>query len=274
MRFTQSFKLSVFLVLPLFFTLTGCAKHVSHDAPVGNTFRYALNVEPTTFDPVEIEDVPTGDLLQNVYEGLVEWTPKNTLAPAIAESWSVSKDGRTYTFKIRPGVKFHSGKVVTAADVVYSLSRGFQPRLASPVALTYLGDIVGAADVASGKTTILAGVKEIDPSTVAITITKPKAYWVNVLTYPTAFIVNQDAVSKNPDGKVTELNEDGTGPFVLTSYMRGQSVTLKAFTGYLAGAPSSTWSICRPAWSATMKLIRFFQSRFSSFLSRPPNIFT
>jgi ABC-type oligopeptide transport system substrate-binding subunit len=196
-----------------------------------------MQVEPTTFDPAEVQDVPTGDLLQNVYEGLVKWTPDNKLAPAVAASWSVSKDGRTYTFKIRPRVKFHSGKVVSADDVAYSIARGFDPKLASPVAITYLGDIVGAQDAASGKATSLSGIKVIDRSTISITIIKPKAYWLNVLTYPTAFILNKDAVNKDAGGRVTAENEDGTGPFSLTSYIPGQSIDLKANPSYWAGPP-------------------------------------
>jgi len=219
------------------FGFSGCAKHAQSSGPVGNIFRYALTTEPTTFDPVEVQDVPTEDLLQNVYEGLVRETATNTLEPALASSWTLSADGRTYTFKIRPGVKFHSGKVVTADDVVYSLTREFDPKLASPVAISYLGDIVGAADVSSGKTTVLSGVKAIDPSTVSITIKEPKAYWINVLTYPCAYILNKDAVDKDPNGSVTANNEDGTGPFRIASYIRGQSVDLTAFPGYWDGAP-------------------------------------
>jgi oligopeptide transport system substrate-binding protein len=224
----------VFLICVL---TSGCGNHVVTIGPSNNTLRYALLSEPTTFDPAVVEDGTTIDLLQNIYEGLVEWTPANKLAPAIATSWTISPNGKTYTFKIRPGVKFHSGSTVTAADVAYSITRCLSPSLASPVAITYLGDIVGASDYANGKAKSVAGIKVIDTQTVAITISKPKAYWINVLTYPTAYILNQDAVKKNADGKVTDLNEDGTGPFTLVSYTRGQSVDLKAFPDYWNGAP-------------------------------------
>jgi ABC-type transport system substrate-binding protein len=225
--------LSVFTLL----ALTGCAKHEKVIAPQNNTLRYALLSEPTTFDPAVVEDGTTIDMLQNLYEGLVEWTPKNTLAPALASSWTISPDGKTYTFKIRPGVHFHSGIVVTAQDVVYSIRRSLDPKLASPVAMTYLGDLVGAADYSSGKSSILAGVKAIDPATVQFTITKPKAYWINVLTYPTAYILNKNAVDRDPQKNVTYQNEDGTGPFTIKSYIRGESVDLAAFPNYWAGAP-------------------------------------
>jgi ABC-type transport system substrate-binding protein len=230
-------RIAILLSALLLLLLPGCSKHQQSIGPQNNTLRYALLSEPTTFDPALVQDGTTIDMLQNIYEGLVEWTPQNTLAPAIASSWRVSKDGKTYTFKIRKGVKFHSGKVVTADDVVFSIARSLAPQLDSPVALTYLGDIVGAADFATGKAKELAGVKAVDLSTVQITISKPKAYWINVLTYPTAYILNKETVSKDPDGKVTDQNEDGTGPFELCSYVRGQAVDLKANPSYWAGTP-------------------------------------
>jgi oligopeptide transport system substrate-binding protein len=217
--------------------LSGCSKRSQTVGPVRNTLRYCLMAEPTTFDPAVVQDETTIDVLQNVYEGLIQWNTDNKIAPAIAESWTVSPDGKTFTFKIRPGVKFHSGKVVTADDVAYSMARSLYPKLASPVALGYMSDIVGAADVASGKALLLAGVKVINPLTVSITISKPKAYWLNILTYPTAYILNEEAVDRDPDGKVTDQNEDGTGPFIISNYSRGESVDLKAFPGYWGGAP-------------------------------------
>jgi oligopeptide transport system substrate-binding protein len=224
-------------LLLLLLCLPGCGKRIQAIGPVNNTLRYCLLTEPTTFDPAVVPDGATIDVLQNVYEGLIGWGPDNKITPEVAQSWIVSPDGKTYTFKIRPGVKFHSGKTVTASDVAYSLARSLYPNLASPVALTYMGDIVGAQDVAAGKTKSLAGVKVINPLTVSVTITKPKAYWINILTYPTAYILNKEAVDKDPDGKVTAQNEDGTGPFTLASYEPHESVSLKAFAGYWGGAP-------------------------------------
>lgn len=196
-----------------------------------------MTAEPTTFDPAMVEDGPTIDLLQQIYEGLLQWTPSNTLAPALAQSWSVSSDGRTYTFHLRPGVKFQSGDPVTADDVVASISRSLDPKVASPVGLTYLADVVGAREFNSGAAKKLAGVKALDPLTVQITISKPKAYWLNVLTYPTAYVINPKAVARDPQGRITDKNTDGTGPFRLTSYQSGVSVELAANPAYWQGAP-------------------------------------
>lgn len=203
-----------------------------------NVFRYPIKTSPTTFDPAMVQDGDTIDLLQQVFEGLVQWSPDNKIEPCLATKWDASKNGLTYTFHLRPGVKFQDGSPVTAADVAYSMTRALSPKLASPVALNYLGDIVGAKDVSSGKATALRGVKVVDPMTVAITITQPKAYWIYTLTYPTAYVVSKAEAA--PDAALTDADlakGAGTGPFKVTAYARDSKVTLAANPAYWDGAP-------------------------------------
>ena len=218
--------------------LSGCARSVKTGPSPDNYLRLAMSTEPTTFDPAMVEDGPTIDMLQQIYEGLVQWTPQNTLAPALATSWSVSKDGRTYTFHLRPGVKFQSGDPVTAQAVATSLSRSLARATGSPVGITYLGDIVGAQTFNAGKAKTLSGVKVIDALTIQIAIQQPKAYWLNVLTYPTAYVINPNAVAKDAQGRITDINTDGTGPFKLLSHQSGISVELAANTSYWQGPPA------------------------------------
>src|SRR2546421_12949232 len=80
----------------------------------GNILRYALQTRPTELDPARVEDGDTIDLLQQVYEGLVKWNDKSEVVPNLCETWDLSPDGRTYTFHLRPGVKFHNGRLMKA----------------------------------------------------------------------------------------------------------------------------------------------------------------
>lgn len=211
----------------------GSAKHAS------NVFRVPILASPTTFDPAMVQDGTTIDLLQNVFEGLVQWSPTNRIVPCLADKWTVSPNGLVYTFHLRPGVKFQDGTPVTAQDVFYSMHRALNPKLGSPVALDYLGDIVGAREEMAGKSNALAGVKVLDPQTVAITISKPKAYWIYTLTYPTAYVVSQaeaDA-AQGPMSDTDVAKGAGTGPFRVASYQKDFKVTLAANTGYWDGAP-------------------------------------
>ncbi len=192
---------------------------------------------PTTFDPAMVEDGTTIDMLQQVFEGLVQWTPKNTLAPALATGWTIGNGGRTYTFHLRPGVRFQDGTPVTAQDVYFSLRRALDPKLASPVT-GYLSDIVGADAVAYGKAATLTGVKVLDPETVAITINAPRPYWIYTLTYPTGYVVSPQEA--RPDSVLTDAQVAagaGTGPFRLTRYDKGARVLLAANPAYWGGPP-------------------------------------
>lgn len=208
-------------------------------APANNILRVPLVNSPTTFDPAMVEDGTTIDVLQNVFEGLVQWSSDNKLVPCLAEKWDVSPDGRTYTFHLRPGVKFQDGNPVTAQDVYYSFHRSLDPALHSEPAPVYMSDIVGAAAENSGKAKELAGVKVIDPMTVSITITTPKAYWLDTLTYPTDYIVSKaegDKSNKPMTADIVALGA-GTGPFRVKSYAPDSKVTLTANPNYWDGAP-------------------------------------
>lgn len=213
--------------------------------------RYPLTAEPTTLDPALVRDGPTIDMVQQCYEGLVGWNEKNEVIPlAAAEMPEISKDGKTYTFVIREGAKFHNGRQIVADDIKYSLTRSLDNKLNSPVAMNYLDDIVGAKELFDGKTTELTGVKVIDPKTVQITLVAPRAYFLGKLTYPTGYILPKEEVEK---GEKTEggaftlgpTNSVGSGPFKLKEYAPQTKVVLEANPDYWGGAPKLK-SIERP----------------------------
>lgn len=180
--------------------------------------------EPPTLDPALAGDATSAEYIVEMFSGLVGLNDKLEVVPDIAQKWEVSPDGKTYTFTLRQGVKFHSGKDVKAADFKYSLERACSPKTESTVADTYLGDIVGAADVLSGKSTALSGVQVVDDYTLKITIDAPKAYFLAKLTFPTAFVVNQANVTSG--GKTWTDKLDGTGPFKLKQYNKGTSLIM------------------------------------------------
>jgi oligopeptide transport system substrate-binding protein len=171
----------------------------------------------------------------HVFDGLVQWTTENKLAPALAEKWERSPDGRTFTFHLRPGVKFHNGREVKASDFVYSMNRALRPETRSTVATTYLNDLVGAADVAAGRAKEAKGIAAPDDRTLKLTIDKPKAYFLSKLTYPTAYVVCREAIEAR-GGRIDETNMVGTGPFRLTEYRRGARIVLERNPDYFSGA--------------------------------------
>src|SRR5207253_2812406 len=135
-----------------------------------HVFRYPIIQEPTTLDPAKIQDVYTNELLQNIFEGLVTFDEQNRVVGALSDRWVISPDGKTYTFHLRTNAKFHSpyGRSVTAEDVKYSLERALRPETGSPTAAGYLSGIVGAEEVAAGKSKELSGVTVVESHMVEI----------------------------------------------------------------------------------------------------------
>ena len=101
---------------------------------------------PTSFDPAMVSDVATmTSIIQNVFSGLVNNDKDGKVALDMAADFKVSADGMTYTFTLKDGLKFHSGRAVTSEDFKWSMLRAVNAGLASPVASSYLDDIVGFA---------------------------------------------------------------------------------------------------------------------------------
>jgi ABC-type transport system substrate-binding protein len=205
----------------------------------GNVLRYPLTTEPTSLDPARVEDGTTIDLIQQVFEGLVMWNERNEIAPNLAEKWELSSDGKTYTFHLKKGIKFHNGREVTAEDFKYSLTRACDPKMKSQTVQSYLKDIVGAMDVNAGKATEISGIKVVDPYTLQITLDGIKPYWLGNMTYPCAYVVCKEEVAKG-GGEINEnalASTTGTGPFKFAEVQRNNLVRLEAFAIYHGGRP-------------------------------------
>ncbi len=203
--------------------------------PKGGTL-VRLGSDPVTLDPHLASDTTSAAIIVEVFGGLTTIDPDLKIVPDLAERWDVSPSGMVYTFHLNPKAKFHDGRPVTAEDVRWSLERAADPRTQSPVADTYLGDIVGVREKLSGKAQSISGVRVVDNSTVEITIDAPKAYFLAKLTYPTAFVLDRKNVEANP--RNWSLKPNGTGPFKLTQYQLGQTMVLTANPAYHLGPPN------------------------------------
>jgi oligopeptide transport system substrate-binding protein len=179
---------------------------------------------PLTLDPAISADMSSHTYVMQIFSGLVRLDQKLNVVPDIAETWEPSPDGKTYTFYLRQGVKFHSGREVKAADFKYSWERACDPDTGSGTAATYLGDIVGAKDMLAGKAGEISGVEVIGDYTLRVTIDAPKAYFLDKLAYPTAFVVDRANVESGEDWW---REPNGTGPFKLKEWKGGQWLILE-----------------------------------------------
>jgi ABC-type transport system substrate-binding protein len=181
--------------------------------------------EPPTLDPQLSGDATSAEYIVEIFSGLVTLDKDLNLAPDIAERWEISQDGTVYTFFLRKNVKFHNGKPVRAQDFKWSFERACDFRTRSTTADTYMGDIVGCKDKLRGKADEVKGVQVIDDTTLQITIDQPRAYFLSKLTYPTAYVLDQENVERG--GRTWTDKPNGTGPFKLAEYRLGELIVLE-----------------------------------------------
>ena len=191
--------------------------------------------DPPTLDPHLSSDTTSSGIVVEIHSGLITLNPQLEIIPDIAESWEVSDDLLTYTFIIRDDAVFHDGKKITANDFKWSFERAANPKTASPVADTYLSDIVGVNEVIDGIRNDISGVKIIDNLTLEITIDEPKPYFLAKLTYPTAYVLDKENVLNGGSNWADKPN--GAGPFKLKEYKVGERLILERNQNYHLGSP-------------------------------------
>jgi oligopeptide transport system substrate-binding protein len=201
----------------------------------GNGTLNLLDIDPTTLDPAVVSETTSAQYVMELFGGLLKLDENLKPVSDIAQTWDISTDGLTYTFHLNNNVKFQSGKAVKASDFKYSWERAANPATNSQTAATYLGDIVGVNDVVSGKTNQISGVKVVDDTTLQVTIGSPKSYFLYKMTYPTTYVVDQTNVNSGSDWW---KQPKGTGPFKLSQWTQGQSLTLVRNDSYYGNLPS------------------------------------
>ena len=213
------------LVIVLFLLpLTGCFPWWSAGGVL-----YLWDTGPITLDPAISADMSSHAYIVHIFSGLVRLDHELNIVSDIAENWEKSPDGKTYTFYLRQGVKFHSGREVKADDFKYSWERACDPDTGSGTAATYLGDIVGAKDMLAGETGEISGVEVIGDYILQVTIDAPKAYFLSKLAYPTAFVVDRANVES---GGNWWREPNGTGPFKLKEWEVGKWLILERSQAY------------------------------------------
>jgi oligopeptide transport system substrate-binding protein len=209
-----------------------------------------------TFDPAMATTSTSLDAISMVYTGLVSLDKDQKVVPELADSWTTSSDGLTWTFKLKPNLKFSDGTALTSADVAYSLDRALQPALASPAAPSYLNLIKDSDKLLAGKIKTIIGDSLLTPdaNTVVIIINKPVAYFLATLTYSTGDVVEKKLIDQYGNTKFTDhLTEGGgSGPFKVKSYTHGKSIVLVPNANYVKAKPivTVTWNFYKDTTTA------------------------
>ncbi|MBY3075057.1 ABC transporter substrate-binding protein [Rhizobium laguerreae] len=190
----------------------------------------------TTLDPAIGYDWVNWSMIKSLYSRLMDYAPGTpNPVPSLAESFTVSPDGLTYTFKLHKGVKFSNGREVVASDVKYSIERAVDPKTQGPGA-GFFGAIKGFEDETGGKTTTLSGIETPDDSTVIFNLSRPDATFLHVLAINFASVVPKEAVeaAAGDFGK----KPVGSGTFILKDWTIGQQLVFERNKDYFVkGVP-------------------------------------
>ncbi len=203
--------------------LAGVALLVTANIAAARDITIAQSSDLRSSNPGVNRDGNTDGVMLHIVEGLVGYNNGGEVKPLLAESFEVSPDGLTYTFKLRADVKFHNGKPLTAEDVVWNWPRYLKPE----TKWACLNDFVegGAAHV--------TGVKATDASTVQITLEKPSAVFLGLMSRPECGytgMISPESVAA--DGSF--VKPIGTGPFQWNEWKKGEYIRLAKFADYVS----------------------------------------
>ena len=217
--------------------LVGCGSNAATDnkasagdASIAETLVFAQGAEPRGLDPAFVDDGESSKVIVNIYEGLIAYAKDSTeLEPALAESWEVSEDGLSYTFKLRQGVKFHDGTEFNAEAVKFNIDRQLPPQRTED--MPYASFVY--ADVKD--------VVVVDDYTVQINLVKKNtAFLANLAMSLAAPIVSPAALEAN-GGNVNEAPV-GTGPYKFVAWNPSEDIVLERNDEYWRG-PAKTKNI-------------------------------
>ena len=183
------------------------------------TFRIANGAEPESLDPAKIQGVPEHRIFETLFEGLIVYDPQSADGvPGLAESWEVSEDGMTYTFKLRKA-NWSDGTPITAHDVVYSWLRELAPETASPYAWFPVMFLAGANEYNIGEAGPEAvQIRALDDYTFQMDLIGPLPYVIGALGHYSFAVVPQHAIEKYGDEWILPGNFVGNGPYTLKEW--------------------------------------------------------
>ncbi|PYI56371.1 ABC transporter substrate-binding protein [Paenibacillus flagellatus] len=215
----------LFLVLAVALVAAGCGQggqdaasgtsaNTGKTGAGGGTLIFGLSGEPSTMDPLVQNGAPGRPIKLALYRGLVNYDKEGKLSNELAESYTVSEDKKTYTFRLRDA-KFHNGDPVTAEDVKYTFERIANPKNNA----TFRSEL-----------SIIDHIETIDSNIVAITLKEPSAPFIHYLALPESVIVSKKwTEEKNGD---LSANPMGAGPFKFVKWTKGQEFVVEKFDGY------------------------------------------
>ena len=262
---TSRYRWAFVLAAPLLLVPLGVWSTAQAQAP--QTLVIAMGADQTGMDPQTNLNAESGYSSVPIFDGVSN--PKEGTAdpgPGLAESWTISPDGKVYTFKIRRGVAFHDGTPLNAHTIAEDIDRGLNPQ--NPCYIygrkavdTYDPSIWGRPGPDAAK------VEAVDDYTLRVTWPAPNAPFLGYLTMPWAGIMSPAATKQyNCDASQHPV---GTGPFKFVEAVRNDHVTLAANPSYWGGAPKLSQIILRVVPESTTRLLMLERNEIQYLLDVP-----
>ncbi len=217
--------------------------------------------EPKSLDPHAVTAVNDFRILMNIYDGLVRYKDGTLeVEPALAESWTISEDGLTYTFDLREDVSFHDGTAFDAEAVKFNFDRMLDKNHpyheTGPFPLSFFFSAVDS-------------VTAVDEETVRFVLKEPYAPFLSNLAYPTGLIVSPAAVKEH--GKDFGRNPSGTGAYEFAEWESNAKVVVTRNEDYWGGAPSLEAIVFRPITDANTRVAEMLAGGIDMMVEVPPD---
>ena len=225
----KTYKTSVLVSMMLgIFSTTAFSATVPAGTPLSDTqvFRQNTHSDPGSLDPQLVQENTAAQIVIDLFEGLIWLDENGQVQPAQAEKWTVSDDGKIYTFSLRDA-KWSDGTPVTAKDFVLGWQRAVDPKFGSPNA-NYLtkAHILNAEEVMQGKMPLNElGIKALNDKQVEVTLTQATPYFLQLLAYPTTFPVPHHKLAQFGDKWATAQNIVSNGAYQLKQWTINEKIT-------------------------------------------------
>ena len=216
--------------------------------------------EPKSLDPATVTAVNDFRILMNIYDGLVRYKDGALeVEPALAESWEISADGKTYTFNLRSGVKFHDGTAVDADAVKFNFDRMLDEdhpfHDTGPFPLSFFFSAID-------------GVEAVNENTVRFTLNAPYAPFLSNLAYPTGLIASPAAIKKH--GSDFGRNPVGTGAFKFDSWKSNEAVVVSRHDAHWDGKAGTEAVVFRPITDGNTRVAEMLSGGIDMMVEVPP----
>ena len=215
------------LAVVKFHVVVALASLGAFGASAETVYHRGNSADPETLDLHKTGTVYEAAILRDLYDGLVIHDSEGKVIPSAATSWSLSDDGKVYTFKLRPGAKWSNGDPVKASDFMFAYRRIMTPATGAKYA-TLLYPLANAEAINKGQEVDISklGAKALDDQTLELTLKSPTPYFLEALTHTTALPVHQATVEKFGANYTRPENWVSNGAYVLKEWIPGSHIKI------------------------------------------------